>query len=144
MNTKLVFASGGSALTTISLLLCSAPTWAVGDPVRGATIFQACAAYHSTTPGEHMTGPSLAKIWQRKAGMVEGFARYSEAMKHVDLVWTDATLDSWLSNPDKLIPGTSMTFPGLRERWLARMSSPTSRPSRTQKHRSSRNKVPAR
>ena len=90
MNTKLVFASGGSALTTISLLLCSAPTWAVGDPVRGATIFQACAAYHSTTPGEHMTGPSLAKIWQRKAGMVEGFARYSEAMKHVDLVWTDA------------------------------------------------------
>ena len=115
MNTKLVFASGGSALTTISLLLCSAPTWAVGDPVRGATIFQACAAYHSTTPGEHVTGPSLAKIWQRKAGMVEGFARYSEAMKHVDLVWTDATLDSWLSNPDKLIPGTSMTFPGLRE-----------------------------
>jgi cytochrome c len=36
-------------------------------------------------------------------------------MKDVDLVWTEATLDQWLSNPDKLIPGTSMTFPGLRE-----------------------------
>jgi cytochrome c len=115
MDTKIIFASGVSAITTLSLLLWSGPTWGVGDPVRGATIFKACAACHSTTPGDHMTGPSLAKIWGRKAGMVEGFPRYSEAMKHVDLVWTDATLDSWLSNPDKIIPGTSMTFPGLRE-----------------------------
>ena len=91
------------------------PTWGAGDPVRGATTFQACAACHSTAPGEHLTGPSLAKIWQRKAGTVEGFFRYSEAMKHVDVVWTEAALDQWLSNPDKLIPGTSMTFPGIRE-----------------------------
>lgn len=62
-----------------------------------------------------MTGPSLARIWQRKAGTVEGFPRYSEAMKHVDLVWTEVTLDRWLTNPEGLIPGTSMTFPGLRE-----------------------------
>ncbi len=85
------------------------------DPARGATVFQACAACHSTTPGEHMTGPSLAKIWQRKAGTVEGFHRYSEPMKHVDLVWSEATLDRWLVDPDRLIPGTSMTFQGLRE-----------------------------
>ena len=115
MNTKIILASGVSAITTLSLLLCNGSTWAAGDPVRGATIFQACAACHSTTPGEHMTGPSLAKIWQRKAGRVEDFSRYTEAMKHVDVVWTEATLDRWLSNPDKLIPGTSMTFAGLRE-----------------------------
>jgi cytochrome c len=97
------------------LLLWNGLTWAAGDPVRGATIFQACAACHSTTPGEHMTGPSLAKIWQRKAGRVEDFSRYTEAMKHVDLVWNEETLDRWLVNPDDLIPGTSMTFAGLRE-----------------------------
>jgi len=85
------------------------------DPARGATVFQACAACHSTTPGEHMTGPSLAKIWQRKAATAEGFHRYSEPMKHVDLVWSEATLDRWLVDPDRLIPGTSMTFQGLRE-----------------------------
>jgi cytochrome c len=62
-----------------------------------------------------LTGPSLAKIWQRKAGTVEGFSRYSGAMKHIDLIWPDATLDRWLSNPEGLVPGTSTTFAGLRE-----------------------------
>ncbi len=88
---------------------------AAGDPARGAAMFQACVACHSIKPGEHMTGPSLAKIWQRKAGTVEGFHRYSQAMKHVDLVWNEATLDRWLAGPDKLVPGTSMTFQGLPE-----------------------------
>jgi cytochrome c len=115
MHTKTVFASCIAAITTLSSLLWTGPTWAAGDPVRGATIFQACAACHSTTPGEQMTGPGLAKIWQRKAGTVESFQRYSDAMTHVDLVWTDAILDRWLANPEILIPGTSMTFPGLRE-----------------------------
>ena len=64
-----------------------------GDSARGATVFQACAACHSATPGEHLTGPSLAKIWQRKAGTVEGFHRYSIAMKHANMVWTEVTLD---------------------------------------------------
>ena len=76
---------------------------------------QACAACHSTKPGEQMTGPSLANVWQKKAGTVKGFARYSEAMKHSDLLWTGATLDQWLGNPEELIPDTSMTFPGLRD-----------------------------
>ena len=62
-----------------------------------------------------MTGPSLAKVWQTKAGTVQGFARYSEPMKHADIVWNEQTLDRWLRNPEELIPGTSMTFPGLRE-----------------------------
>ena len=62
-----------------------------------------------------MTGPSLAKIWGRKAGTVEGFRRYSEAMAHVDFAWTEDKLDQWLTNPEGLIPGTSMTFPGLRD-----------------------------
>jgi cytochrome c len=86
-----------------------------GDPARGATIFQACAACHSTTPGKHMTGPSLANVWGRKAGTVEGFHRYSEAMSHVDFAWNEEKLDRWLANPESLIPATSMTFPGLRD-----------------------------
>src|SRR5947209_20575123 len=111
MNTRSIFASGVS----VSLLLLAAPARAAGDAVRGAATFQACAACHSTVSGEHMTGPSLAKIWQRKAGTVEGFQRYSEAMKKASLVWTEQTLDKWLAKPEALIPGTSMSFPGLRE-----------------------------
>ncbi len=104
-----------SVIGTLALLVSSESALGAGDPARGATAFQACAACHSTTPSEHMTGPSLAKIWQRKAGTVEGFQRYSDAMKKANLVWTEQTLDQWLANPETLIPGTSMTFPGLRE-----------------------------
>jgi cytochrome c len=64
-------------------------------------------------PGEHLTGPSLANVWHHKAGTVQGFARYSEAMKKANVVWNEDTLDRWLTNPNALIPGTSMTFPGL-------------------------------
>ena len=86
-----------------------------GDPARGSRVFGQCAACHSVAPGEHMTGPSLAKVWNQKAASAEGFSRYSEALKRADAVWNEATLDAWLVNPEKLLPGTSMTFPGLKE-----------------------------
>ena len=98
-------------------LLGSLPALALaaGDAKRGSQIFGQCAACHSAAPGEHLTGPSLAKVWNRKAASAEGFSRYSEALKHVDLVWSEATLDRWLANPEELAPGTSMTFPGIKE-----------------------------
>jgi cytochrome c len=88
---------------------------AAGDPVRGARAFQACASCHSVKSDEHMTGPSLANIWNRRAGTVEGFLRYSDAMKRSNIVWTENTLDEWLRDPQHLIPETSMSFPGLRK-----------------------------
>jgi cytochrome c len=84
-----------------------------GDPAQGGKAFQTCTACHSIKAGEHLTGPSLADIWQHKAGTVAGFQRYSDAMKRAELVWTEQTLDRWLSDPERVIPGTSMTFPGL-------------------------------
>ena len=88
---------------------------AAGDPKRGAQAFRQCMACHSVAAGEQMTGPSLAHIWNRKAGSVEGFLRYSDPMKRADVVWNEATLDRWLSNPEAFLPGTSMTFPGLKQ-----------------------------
>ena len=75
---------------------------AAGDPARGSKVFQTCMACHSVTPGEHMTGPSLARIWNRKAGAIEDFLRYSDAMKRADVVWNDANLSMWLANPQRL------------------------------------------
>jgi len=88
---------------------------AAGDPKRGAQVFRQCMACHSVAAGEQMTGPSLAHIWNRKAGSVEGFLRYSDPMKRADVVWNEAALDKWLANPEKFLPGTTMTFPGLKE-----------------------------
>jgi len=88
---------------------------AAGDAARGAKVFQACLACHSAQLGEHLTGPSLAHIWNRKAGTVEDFLRYSDAMTKSGVVWDDASLDKWLANPQRFLPGTNMTFAGMQE-----------------------------
>ena len=115
MTTRVIFRLCFPVTAVLLLLAWTNAAWGAGDPARGATVFQACTACHSTEPGEQMTGPSLAHIWRRKAGTVEGFDRYSEVMKRANLVWIAETLDKWLSDPERVIPGTSMTFPGLRE-----------------------------
>ena len=112
MNSRILLAS---CLVAIASLAWSEHASAAGDPARGATLFQACMACHSIKAGEHLTGPSLANIWQHKAGTIPGFRRYSDAMERAKLVWSDDTLDRWLRDPNALMPGTSMTFQGLRD-----------------------------
>src|SRR3989454_11050257 len=84
-----------------------------GNPGRGAALFQQCAACHSVEPGVHLTGPSLAAIWNRRAGTVPGFARYTDALEHAGTTWDAATLDRWLARPQAVVPDTTMTFPGM-------------------------------
>lgn len=103
-------------LASLALVLAmSAPTVAApaADPGRGAAAFRQCAACHAVTPGRHLTGPSLAGVWGRKAGSAEGFGRYSGALKRSGIVWNERTLDRWLEDPQGVVPGTSMTFPGI-------------------------------
>jgi cytochrome c len=88
---------------------------AAGDARRGAQLFGQCRACHSVKPGEHRTGPSLAHVWNRKTGTVEGFSRYSDALKGTQIIWNEPTLDKWLAKPAQLVPGTSMIFAGLKE-----------------------------
>ncbi|MFY9314569.1 MAG: cytochrome c family protein [Burkholderiales bacterium] len=88
---------------------------AAGDAKRGAQLFRQCLACHSVQPGEHLTGPSLADVTGRRAGSAQGFRRYSDALKQSGAVWDEATLDKWLADPEKLIPGNNMTFPGVRD-----------------------------
>ncbi len=95
------------------MALSSFAALAGGDAKRGAQLFGQCMACHSATPGEHLTGPSLAHVWNRKAGTVEGFMRYSDAIKRADVTWNEYSLDKWLANPAGFIPGTSMTFAGI-------------------------------
>jgi cytochrome c len=86
---------------------------AAGDPQRGAKLFGACAACHSVEPNRHMTGPSLFRIWGRKAGSVRDYHRYSDQIKRSGLVWNEQTLDAWLRDPQKLVPGNAMAFAGI-------------------------------
>lgn len=97
-----------SILIATILALTAAPAAAEGDPVAGRKAFLACAVCHSADPKVHKTGPSLATIWRRRAGTIESFGRYSDAMRQSSVVWDASTLDAWLQDPAAVIPGTSM------------------------------------
>jgi cytochrome c2 len=43
------------------------------------------------------------------------FSRYSPALKSSDVVWNDKTLDEWLKDPQQVVPGNQMTFPGMKD-----------------------------
>lgn len=89
---------------------------AEGDVKRGAAAFRVCTACHSVEPGRHLTGPSLAGVYGRKAGTTQGFLRYSDALQKSGLVWNEQTLDAWIANPARLVTGNDMTFPGIKDR----------------------------
>lgn len=94
----------------------SVPTLAAeGNAARGQRVFGACAACHSLEPNRNMTGPSLAKLWNRKAGSLASFPRYSSALKSSEVLWDDRTIDQWLKDPQHFIPGNQMTFPGIKD-----------------------------
>jgi cytochrome c len=81
------------------------------DAAAGNQDFAQCSVCHSTD-GTNGVGPSLQGIVGRKAGTFAGF-RYSRAMKGADITWDDKTLDSYLADPQKAIPGNVMPFSGL-------------------------------
>jgi nitrite reductase (NO-forming) len=86
---------------------------AVGDAGAGRQVFRKCQACHSLEPGKNLVGPSLAGIIGRKAGTEASF-NYSAAMKQSGITWTPQTLDNYLADPQKVVPGNRMPFPGLK------------------------------
>ena len=102
-------------VSAVALLLSAHTGLAAGNAVSGAKAFQQCVACHSVKPGEHLTGPSLADIWGRKAGTAKGFRRYSDVLERSSVVWDGKTLDQWLADPARLIPGNTMTFEGIKD-----------------------------
>ncbi len=85
------------------------------DPAAGKSVFNTyCSICHSPQPGKNMVGPSLFGIVGRKTGSVPGF-HYSPANHGANLTWDDATLDKYLQSPRTVIPGTTMTYGGLKD-----------------------------
>jgi len=85
-------------------------------PVAAASppaMFAVCGACHSTTPGDHGIGPSLAGVFGAKSAHASGFD-YSPAMEGAGLTWNEATLNRFLENPRETVPGTTMAYAGLK------------------------------
>jgi cytochrome c len=81
-----------------------------GNPQAGQEIYTRCLACHALAYDR--TGPRHCGLIGRRAGSVKGFA-YSTAMQRSGIVWNEATLNRFLANPLKAVPGTSMGYAGI-------------------------------
>jgi cytochrome c2 len=85
------------------------------DPVGGQRVFRSqCSICHSPKPSRNIIGPSLFSVVGRHSGMIPDF-HYSAANRASGLVWDPGTLDRYLSAPSQVVPGTLMTYPGLKD-----------------------------
>ncbi|MET0272732.1 MAG: cytochrome c family protein [Phenylobacterium sp.] len=97
-------------------LLAALPApYNTGDLANGEAKFGLCRSCHTISPdGPNMTGPNLYGVFGRKVGTHEKF-NYSDAVKAADFTWDAEHLDQWLANPKTFLPGTKMTFAGLKD-----------------------------
>ena len=111
MKIRIILAAFGLMMGLLGLSTASSAQ----DAEKGAKVFNKCMACH-TVEDKNKVGPSLKGIVGRKAASVEGF-KYSDAMlaKGAEgVIWDEATLAAYLPDPKAFVPGTKMTFPGLK------------------------------
>ena len=104
----------GLAAFVAAFVLSIGSASAAGDAAKGEKVFAKCKACHTTEAGKNRVGPSLAGLFGRTAGTVEGY-KYSDPMKGSGIVWSDETVSQYLEAPKTFIPGNKMAFPGLKK-----------------------------
>ena len=102
------------AIAIAAVALAAAPSWAAtrGDPARGEEIYSRCLACHALEYDR--VGPRHCGLLGRRAAKVPGF-QYSDAMRRSKLTWDAKTLDRFLADPAKAVPGTTMTYAGVTD-----------------------------
>ncbi len=106
-----------TAAFALALILTAARGAQAQDAAAGAKVFNQCKSCHVVAAGAKSTlGPNLFGVVGRAAASVDGF-RYSPSMKEKaagGLVWNDEKLRAYLINPKAVVPGTNMSFAGLK------------------------------
>jgi len=94
------------------ILAAAAP--ALADAAAGQKAFAVCSTCHAVVAGRNGIGPSLYGVVGRPAASLPGY-KYSAAMTKSGLTWTSETLHTYLAAPGKTVPGTKMTYGGVKE-----------------------------
>ena len=99
----------GAILAAFVLLVVGSSRFAAGQSTGSGkdTFEKRCGGCHTLERDKE--GPRLRGIYGRVAGSIDSF-QYSEALKKSKITWTDETLEQWLADPEKLVPGNDMTF----------------------------------
>ncbi len=93
-----------------------------GNVDAGKKVFLKCGVCHGIGDAKKPVGPSLNNVIGRTAGTEPDFlakkgAGYSKAMIAAGeggLVWDEAQIAEYITDPKKKIPGNKMAFPGLK------------------------------
>lgn len=101
-------------MAVIGTLALAGPSKA--DDATPETMFNnACRTCHSVKAGDNRLGPNLNAIVGRTSGAATGF-NYSAAMKSANVTWDEATLDTFIANPDSVVPANNMKpFTGISD-----------------------------
>ena len=79
-----------------------------GDAQRGRELYESrCIACHSFDANR--VGPLHRGVFGRRAGSVSDYD-YSPALKKAGITWSERTLDAWLADPEKTVPGQKMGY----------------------------------
>ncbi|KQS76926.1 hypothetical protein ASG25_16085 [Rhizobium sp. Leaf384] len=87
-----------------------------GDIAAGERVFRKCGTCHTATAPENRVGPSLQGVVGRPVAHVESYS-YSDAMRAFGSdgkAWDEARLATYLLAPRAMVPGTRMSFAGLK------------------------------
>jgi cytochrome c len=97
-------------------LVCAISGQAVAqDVAAGEKEFVVCRACHQIGPtAKNGVGPVLNGVVGREAGTYPGF-NYSPANKNSGLTWNEETLEKYLADPQGVVKGTKMIFPGIKD-----------------------------
>ena len=106
-----------------------APLAQAGDAAKGKAVYKKCSVCHSLEAGKKKLGPTLAGLFGRAAGGLDGY-KYSKDMKAAGaagLVWSEETLAGYIKKDGKKGPKNyigaligkpkakiKMAFPGLK------------------------------
>lgn len=101
----------GKAWALVLLALVAGPA-AAADADHGKVLFETCAACHSDRADA--LGPTLKGVFGRQAASLDGF-RYSNPMKRANLVWDEANLRDYISNPQAKVKGNRMPYGGMND-----------------------------
>ena len=105
--------AGAACLALTLANAATAQPATTGDPVAGARAFGQCKACHTAdSNGKDGVGPNLFKVFGSKAATRRPKYAYSPALKKSGVVWNEANLHKYLTDPNKAVPGSKMAFVG--------------------------------